>query len=68
MFSIYQILAVVSVTTSIFSVLAACDKHEEIARENDMRIIQTVRKIMDDQRQESKDVGSYSTAIAKKDF
>lgn len=68
MFSIYQILAVVSVTTSIFSVLAACDKHEEIARENDLRIIQTVRKIMDDQKHDNKDIGSYTTAITKKDF
>lgn len=65
MFSIYQILAVVSVTTSIFSVLAACDKHEEIARENDLRIIQTVRKILDD-KPEGKD-GVYSSAIVKKD-
>ena len=64
MFSIYQVLAVVSAATTIFSFIAACDKHEEMARENDIKMVQAVRKILIEDK-EIRD-GS-STALVKKE-
>lgn len=51
MFSIYQMLAVLSVATSIFSVLAACDQYEERTYVNDLQIIRIVRKIIEEQKE-----------------
>lgn len=67
MFSMYQLLTIFSVATSLLSAFAASDFLQEKQLYDDMRIIKIVRKIVEDQRKENTSNGYPSSLFDRKD-